>query len=74
MERNGFITASERAEAQAQTLGTVRGPRNSVKNVGGYFMEEVRRQLVQRYGEDDKTGSEGAEQRLCRRPVGPHLL
>jgi penicillin-binding protein 1A len=59
MERNGFITASERAEAQAQPLGTVRGPRNSVKNVGGYFMEEVRRQLVQRYGEDDKTGPKG---------------
>jgi penicillin-binding protein 1A len=46
MERNGFITASQRAEAQAQPLGTVRGPRNSVRNVGGYFMEEVRRQLV----------------------------
>lgn len=59
MERNGFINASERAEAQAQPLGTVRGPRNSVKNVGGYFMEEVRRQLVQRYGEDDKTGPKG---------------
>ena len=59
MERNGFITASERAEAQAQALGAVRGPRNSVKNVGGYFMEEVRRQLVQRYGEDDKTGPKG---------------
>ncbi|HZG44972.1 MAG TPA: transglycosylase domain-containing protein, partial [Allosphingosinicella sp.] len=59
MERNGFITASQRAEAQAMPLGTVRGPRNSVKNVNGYFMEEVRRQLVARYGEDDKTGPKG---------------
>jgi penicillin-binding protein 1A len=56
MERNGFITAQQRAEAQAMPLGTVRGPRNSVKNVNGYFMEEVRRQLVQQYGEDEKTG------------------
>jgi penicillin-binding protein 1A len=59
MERNGFITAAERAEAQGMPLGTVRGARNSVKNVGGYFMEEVRRQLVGRYGEDDKTGPRG---------------
>ena len=56
MERNGFITAQQRAEAQAQPLGTVNGARNSVKNVNDYFMEEVRRQLVQQYGEDDKKG------------------
>ena len=59
MERNGFITAAQRAEAQAMPLSAVSGPRNSIKNVGGYFMEEVRRQLVQRYGEDDKTGPKG---------------
>jgi penicillin-binding protein 1A len=55
MERNGFIPAAERAEAQGMPIGTVRGAQNSVKNVGGYFMEEVRRELVQRYGEDDKS-------------------
>ncbi|MDP9414081.1 MAG: PBP1A family penicillin-binding protein [Pseudomonadota bacterium] len=59
MERNGFITADERAAAQAQPLGTVRGPRNSVVNVGGYFMEEVRRQLVETYGQDEKAGPHG---------------
>ncbi|HWH22629.1 MAG TPA: transglycosylase domain-containing protein, partial [Allosphingosinicella sp.] len=59
MERNGFITAEARAAAQAEPLGTVRGPRNSVVNVGGYFMEEVRRLLVERYGEDDKAGPYG---------------
>ncbi len=59
MERNGFITAAERAAAQAQPLGTVRGPRNSVVNVGGYFMEEVRRQLVETYGQDEKAGPHG---------------
>jgi penicillin-binding protein 1A len=59
MERNGFITASERASAQAEPLGTVRGGGNSVRNVGGYFMEEVRRQLVEKYGENDKAGPYG---------------
>jgi penicillin-binding protein 1A len=58
MERNGFITAAERAEAQAMPLGTVKVPR-TVRNVGGYFMEEVRRQLVQRYGEKTEKGPNG---------------
>ena len=56
MERNGFITASQRANAQAQPLGTVRGPKESVVNVGGYFMEDVRRSLVSRYGEKMENG------------------
>ena len=56
MERNGFITAAQRAEAQSRPLGTVRGPRESVKNVGGYFMEEIRRTLVGRYGEQAENG------------------
>ena len=59
MERNGFITEAQRAEAAASPLGTVRGPRNSVKNIGGYFMEEVRRQLVERYGEETEKGPNG---------------
>ncbi len=59
MERNGFITAAERDAAIAQPLGTVRGPKNSVKNVGGYYMEEVRRLLVERYGEKTEKGPHG---------------
>ncbi|MBA3678087.1 MAG: PBP1A family penicillin-binding protein [Sphingosinicella sp.] len=56
MERNEFITPAQRAAAQAEPLGTVRGPRQSVKNVGGYFMEEVRRTLVGRFGEKMEDG------------------
>ncbi len=56
MERNGFITAAQRAEAQAQPLGTVRGGGESIRNVGGYFMEEVRRTLIERYGADAARG------------------
>jgi penicillin-binding protein 1A len=59
MARNGFISEAERAAAAAQPLGTVRGPRNSVKNVGGYYMEEVRRLLVDRYGEKTEKGPHG---------------
>ena len=56
MERNGFITPAQRAQAQAAPLGTVLGPRESVTNVGGYFMEEVRRTLVERFGENAERG------------------
>jgi penicillin-binding protein 1A len=52
MLRNNFITAAQHAEASAQPLETVRGAgRDITRNVGGYFMEEVRRDLVARYGE-----------------------
>ena len=56
MERNNFITPAQRAEAAAAPLGTVRGAGESVRNVGGYFMEEVRRILVERYGENAASG------------------
>jgi penicillin-binding protein 1A len=56
MERNGKINAAQRNQAQAQPLGTVDGPSTSVRNVGGYYMEEVRRILGQRYGENAESG------------------
>jgi penicillin-binding protein 1A len=56
MQRNGFISPAERAAAAARSLGTVAGPRDSLVNVGGYFMEEVRRALVQQFGEDREDG------------------
>jgi penicillin-binding protein 1A len=59
MERNGKIGPAERAAAAAEPLGTVRGARNSVRNVGGYFVEEVRRQLIGRYGEQTEKGPNG---------------
>jgi penicillin-binding protein 1A len=59
MARNGFITEAQRSAAAAEPLGTVRGASNSVKNVGGYYMEEVRRLLVERYGEKTEKGPHG---------------
>src|SRR5215217_3442877 len=60
MERNNFITPAQRAQAQAQPLGIIpAGSGQSVRNVGGYFIEELRRQLVTRYGEAAARGPNG---------------
>jgi penicillin-binding protein 1A len=59
MAKNGFITAAQATAAEAMPLGTVSGPRNSIRNVGGYFMEEVRRQLIAHYGEGTEKGRNG---------------
>lgn len=56
MLRNDFITADQHREARAKPLGTLRSSPDSIQNVGGYFMEEVRRQLLERYGETDEDG------------------
>jgi penicillin-binding protein 1A len=50
MARNNFITAAQRDQAIAEPLVTVRTGADNVRNVGGYFMEEVRRLLIQRFG------------------------
>ncbi|HEX8216122.1 MAG TPA: PBP1A family penicillin-binding protein [Allosphingosinicella sp.] len=60
MERNAFITPAQRADAAARPLGLIRsGSEPNVRNVSGYFVEEVRRQLVQRYGEEANRGPNG---------------
>ena len=57
MERNGFITAQQRAEAAATPLGAIRyGSNAKFREMGGYFMEEVRRQLIKKFGEDAEDG------------------
>ncbi len=57
MTANGKITEAQRAEAAAMPLGTIRyGASTKFRDQGGYFMEEVRRDLIKRFGEDDKQG------------------
>jgi penicillin-binding protein 1A len=57
MLRNGFITPAQHDEAVATPLATVRGSSGDItRNVGGYFMEEVRRTLVERYGAGAERG------------------
>ncbi|MEO5772493.1 MAG: PBP1A family penicillin-binding protein [Sphingomicrobium sp.] len=57
MEKNGYITADQHATAAAAPLGTIRyGSNAKFREMGGYFMEEVRRTLMKRFGDDSKAG------------------
>ena len=57
MAANGFITEAQRAAAAAEPLGTIRyGASTKFRDQGGYFMEEVRRDLMKRFGETADNG------------------
>jgi len=56
MRSNGWITEAQLAAARAQPLGLVAQRGTGYKNIGGYFAEEVRRQLIERFGETDADG------------------
>ena len=57
MARNGYITAAQRAAAAAMPLGTIRyGSNAKFREQGGYFLEEVRRTLLGKYGEESEDG------------------
>lgn len=56
MRSNDWITDSQLADARAQPLGlvSIQGPQ--FKNEGGYFAEEVRREIIDRFGETAEDG------------------
>ena len=56
MEKNGWATAAEVAEAKAQPLGLVPRRNLSYNSDVGYFVEEVRRRLIAQYGETAENG------------------
>ena len=56
MLRNGFITAAQRAEAAGEPLGAILRRPPKFQPVGGYFVEEVRRQLIGKFGESALDG------------------
>jgi len=56
MLANGFITKPQHDEAVASSLGTVPRQTPKFERVGGYFVEEVRRQLIDKFGENDASG------------------
>ncbi|WP_340587563.1 penicillin-binding protein 1A [Erythrobacter alti] len=56
MEDNGYITEAEMRAAQARDLGIVQGQRRARSADAGYFLEEVRRQLIARFGEEAEDG------------------
>lgn len=59
MEDNGWITSQQMAAAQATPLGAIARNSTSYDRVGGYFIEEVRRDLIGRYGDDADDGPYG---------------
>ena len=57
MYRNGYITQDQWRSAAAMPLGTIRyGSSEKFRQQGGYFMEEVRRELAKQYGETAEKG------------------
>ncbi len=57
MQNNGYITEEERLAASSTPLGTIRyGSSTKFRDQGGYFMEEVRRDLMRRFGETADDG------------------
>jgi penicillin-binding protein 1A len=53
---NGFITRAQHDQANAEPLGAVMRRTPKFESVGGYFVEEVRRQLMAKFGENAKDG------------------
>jgi penicillin-binding protein 1A len=53
---NEFITAEEREAAVALPLGTVSRSAAATEPPAGYFIEEVRRQLIEQFGENPENG------------------
>jgi penicillin-binding protein 1A len=57
MYRNGYITEDQWKTAAATPLGTIRyGSNEKFRQQGGYFMEEVRRELIKQFGENADAG------------------
>lgn len=57
MRENGWITPVQQQAAAAQPLGIVAQRGNVFAQVGGYYMEQVRRDLIDRFGDNAKDGS-----------------
>ena len=56
MLRAGWITETQRAAANAMPLGLEPSRGSQFQDVGGYYMEEVRRELIDRFGENAEDG------------------
>ncbi len=53
---NGFITRGQHDQARAEPIVAVLRRTPKFESVGGYFVEEVRRQLLAKFGENAKDG------------------
>ncbi|MDE0877986.1 MAG: transglycosylase domain-containing protein, partial [Sphingomonas bacterium] len=56
MLQNGYIDRAQFAAADAEPIGAVLRRTPKFESVGGYFVEEVRRELIDRFGETARDG------------------
>jgi len=56
MVKNGYIGRAQADTAKAQPLGLVQRRADNYTTDAGYFLEEVRRQLIDRFGENAEDG------------------
>ncbi len=56
MVKNGWASAAQAAAAKAQPLGLVPRRADNYTADAGYFLEEVRRQLIEKFGENADNG------------------
>jgi penicillin-binding protein 1A len=56
MVKNGWATAAQASTAKAQPLGLIERRNDSYNADVGYFVEEVRRSLIEKYGESSDNG------------------
>ena len=56
MVKNGAVPAAEAAAAKSQPLGIIPRRGDNWDPANGYFVEEVRRQLIEKYGENAEAG------------------
>src|SRR4030095_4077177 len=76
MYKNGYIGEDQWKGAAGTPLGTIRyGSSEKFRQQGGYFMEEVRRELIKRFGEnaDDSPNSLYAGGLWVRSSMDPKL-
>lgn len=56
MLKNGFINQAQYAQAESEPIGAVLRRTPKFETRGGYFVEEVRRQLIDKFGETAADG------------------
>ncbi|UVO55964.1 transglycosylase domain-containing protein [Sphingomonas sp. SUN039] len=56
MQENGYIDRAQHDAAVASPLGTISRVAAARDDVGGYFTEEIRRQLIDKFGEKAEDG------------------
>jgi penicillin-binding protein 1A len=56
MVKNGYVSRAQADEAKAQPLGLVQRRADNYTADAGYFLEEVRRQLIDQFGENADDG------------------